>query len=297
MIARPSERPAVTYEQALAHARAIMAVDTPEIVPSGRTTLYDRGSRAPVAVVLFHGLTNHPGQFAQFAAQLHERGFNVFVPRMPYHGYSDRMTRAIAALTAEELIAAAYESVAVASGLGERVAVLGISMGGLLCAHLAQYHPGIALSVPVAPDFGLMRMPRSVTSALGSLFRALPNMFMWWDPRVKAAQRPSTAYPQFSTHALMQTVRIADDVFAAAEREPARAARIVAVTNAADPAVNNMATDEVIARWKARRNDEVTLVTFTDLPKNHDIIDPDNPLARTELVYPRLLEILTTRTA
>jgi esterase/lipase len=276
----------------MARARAVMERDTPEIVAAGRTALFENGKRAPRAVVLLHGLTNHPGQFVDFAPLVHARGFNVIVPRMPYHGYADRMTHAIAALTAEGLVAAAYEAVDIAAGLGETVAVLGISMGGLLSAHLAQYHSRIALAVPIAPDFGLLRLPRSVTRVLGAVFRALPNWFQWWDPRIKAAQRPRTAYPQFSTHALMQTVRIGDDVHVAAQREHSKAGRIVVVDNAADPAVNNAVTNQVVACWRTHRTDGVDVVTYTDLPKNHDIIDPDNPLARTDVVYPRLLDIL-----
>jgi esterase/lipase len=293
-IRRPADRPARTRAEALDRARAMMALDTAEILPAARTALYDTGETAPLAVVLLHGLTNHPGQFAQFAPLLRERGVNVVVPRMPYHGYVDRMTDAIAALRAEELVACAYEAVDIARGLGERVAVLGISMGGLLCAHLAQYRADVDLSVPVAPDFGLLDFPRAVTSLIGLVVRALPNMFVWWDPRIKQAQRPATAYPRFSTHALMQTVRIGDDVYLAAPRGPS-AKRIVVVNNAADPAVNNGSTDAVVARWQRKRAHGIELCTYDDLPKNHDIIDPDNPLARTEIVYPRLLDILTSR--
>ena len=133
--------------------------------------------------MLLHGLTNHPGQYAAFAPQLFERGINVFVPRMPYHGYTDRVTTAIAALTAEELVASAYEAIDVAAGLGHEVAVMGISMGGLLSAYLAQYHQGVALVVPIAPDFGLFNWPRSVTRVAASIVRALPHLFFWWDPR------------------------------------------------------------------------------------------------------------------
>jgi alpha-beta hydrolase superfamily lysophospholipase len=293
MIRRPAERPSTTRDEALERARAVMARDTEQITPTGRTALLDTGETTPLAAVLLHGLTNHPGQFIEFAPQLHARGVNVFVPRMPYHGYADRMTDAIASLTAEELVAAAYEAVDIASGLGQRVAVMGISMGGLLAAYLAQYRCGISHSVPVAPDFGLLRLPRTATTALAAVALALPNIFLWWDPRIKQAQRPKTAYPRFSTHALMQTVRIGNDVHAQAARTPSKARRIAVVNNAADPAVNNAMTQAVVDRWKSQRAQGIESTTYTDLPRNHDIIDPDNPLARTDVVYPRLLDILS----
>jgi pimeloyl-ACP methyl ester carboxylesterase len=216
------------------------------------------------------------------------------VPRMPYHGYADRMTTAIAALTAEELVATTYEAVDAAAGLGRDVAVMGISMGGLLSAYVAQYRDDVAHAVPIAPDFGILHWPRVTTSVAASLARALPNLFLWWDPRVKAAQRPSTAYPRFSTHALMQTLRIGDDVYIDAATDAPKAPRITTVSNAADPAINNAATQQTVERWRRRRSLGIESIVYADLPKNHDIIDPDNPLARTDVVYPRLLDILTT---
>ncbi len=295
MIARPPEDPAPGYGAALERAHAVMARDDQRILPAARSALFDHGSTTQRCVVLLHGLTNHPGQYAAFAPQLYERGINVFVPRMPYHGYVDRMTTAIAALTAEELVASAYEAIDIAGGLGREVAVMGISMGGLLSAYLAQYYQSVALAVPIAPDFGLLNWPRSVTRVAASIVRALPNQFFWWDPRIKAAQRPATAYPRFSTHALMQTVRIGDDVYADAATDAPKASWITTISNAADPAVNNAVTAQTVDRWRQHRGADIEAVTYTDLPKNHDIIDPDNPLARTDLVYPRLLEILTRR--
>jgi alpha-beta hydrolase superfamily lysophospholipase len=204
------------------------------------------------------------------------------------------MTTAIAKLTAEELIAAAYEAVDVAAGLGERVAVLGISMGGLQCSYLTQYRSDVALSVPIAPDFGLLHFARPVTTILSALAQMMPNLFVWWDPRIKAAQRPKTAYPRFATHALMQTLRIGNDVYAQARSRAICAKRTVMVLNARDPAVNNRASQATLARWKALRPDAISSATYADLPSNHDIIDPDNSLARTDVVYPRLLDILTS---
>ncbi|HUA10252.1 MAG TPA: alpha/beta fold hydrolase [Candidatus Acidoferrales bacterium] len=267
--------------------------DDERIAVGARTALYVHGARTPWSVVLFHGLTNHPGQFIDFAPQLYVLGVNVVVPRMPLHGYADRMTDALAGLTAEMLVAAAYESLDAAAGLGDRVAVLGISMGGLLCAHIAQYRADVDKSVPVAPDFGLLGLSRELTDCLCWLLLRLPNMFLWWDPRVKEAQRPATAYPRFATHALMQTLRIGNAVSAAARTVPAAAQQIVTAVNPLDPAVNNHETYETVESWRRLRASGVDYDELSGLPKNHDIIDPDNPLARTDIVYPKLIELLT----
>lgn len=270
----------------------MMALDDATILPSARTALLTENGRASWAVVLLHGLTNHPGQYAQFAAMLVKTGANVFVPRMPKHGYADRMTDAPASLTAEEVVATTNEALDIACGLADRVAVLGISMGGLLAAFFGQERADVASAVPVAPDFGFLSLPQVVTTTVAAIGRALPNAFLWWDPRIKEAQRPRTAYPRFSTHALMQTVRIGDAVIARARTAPPLAGHIATVVNRVDPAVNNEATREVVDLWEESRPDGIEYIEYRDLPENHDIIDPDNPLARTELVYPRLIEAL-----
>jgi alpha-beta hydrolase superfamily lysophospholipase len=288
----PASSPASDYREGIDRLRTIMDRDDGRIARNARTALYVHGARAPWSVVLFHGLTNNPAQYVDFAPQLFVLGVNVVVPRMPLHGYADRMTDALAGLTGEMLLNAAYEAVDAAMGLGERVAVLGISMGGLLCAHLGQFRSDVATSVPVAPDFGLLRFSCGFTKLLCDVVLRLPNFFLWWDPRVKMAQRPATAYPRFSTHALMQTIRIGDAVYKAAKTIAPAAGRISTVVNVRDPAVNNAATKQVVDRWKHLRSGGIDYIELTNLPENHDIIDPDNPQACTSLVYPRLIQIL-----
>jgi alpha-beta hydrolase superfamily lysophospholipase len=292
MLEPPVSRPAASYADAVSRAHDLMALDDERIFAGAKTVLLDHRARQPWAVVLLHGLTNHPGQYAQFAPQVFERGANVLVPRMPKHGYADRMTTALATLTAEELLATTNEAIDIACGLGERVAVMGISLGGLLSAYFGQFGTGVATAVPIAPDFGLLQLPYGATRALARLLLLLPNLFLWWDPRIRTAQRPKTAYPRFATRALMQTLRIGDAIYRAAKTEAANAARIATVVNRADPAVNNEVTREVVNEWKSLRRDGIDYLEWNNLPENHDIIDPDNPRACTDIVYPRLLNVL-----
>lgn len=281
---------ALSYHDALAAARAFCARDGPEILPQARTRLLDCGEQTPLAVVLFHGLTNNPAQYAQFAPLLHARGINVFVPRFPEHGDRDRMTARIAGVTAEQLLAVGSEAIAIAGGLGRRVAVLGISMGGLVAAYFAQFR-SIDVAVPVAPTFSLLRLPHAVSRILARIALVLPNRFIWWDPRVRASEPPVTAYPRFSTHALARSMSIGDAVYSAARRRAPLTRRIVTVVNRDDPAVNNAAAERVCAAWAAHKSEGVEYVELTGLPL-HDILDPQQPRARIDLVYPKLLEAL-----
>lgn len=271
-----------------------MARDGAKVLPQARTMLLEHTAATPLAVVLFHGLTNSPAQYAQLAPELYDRGVNVFVPRLPDHGYRDRMTTALATLTAETLIASAAEAVDIACGLGERVGVLGISMGGLLAAYVAQFRH-VAVAVPVAPSFALLHLPYPISRAVAAIARRLPNRFLWWDPRVRASEPPITAYPRFPTHALMQTLRIGDAVSTAVRKQPPRADRIVAVVNRNDPAVNNAVTRSIVAAWSSRKENVAEYVELTDLRHFHDIIDPQQPSARTDLVYPKLFDALGIR--
>lgn len=292
MLSSPAVRPAVSYEEALERVRASQGLDDERILPQARTALFDHGSRAPLAVVLFHGLTNHPGQYREFAPMLFERGANVFVPRLPEQGDRDRMTHRLQNLTAESLLASAAEAVDIACGLGERVCVLGISTSGLLCTYFAQYRSDVARVIPVAPVFAILQFPHWLSRAIVHTALILPNAFLWWDPTKREAQLPPTAYPQFPTHALAQCMRIGDDVYQAARRQPFAAKSAIMVTNAHDPAVNNAVSDRVENAWKRLRAAGAESYRFTDLPRNHDIIDPSNPVPRVDLVYPRLLEMV-----
>jgi hypothetical protein len=216
---------------------------------------------------------------------------------MPEQGDRDRLTRRMSRLTAEALLARASRAVDIAGGLGERVCLAGISSSGLLCAYFAQYRADVAHAVAIAPVFAMLQLPYAASYLLTRVMLTLPDTYLWWDPRAKAKQRPASAYPWFSTHALAQTLRVGENVYAAAGREAPAGGSIVLMTNAHDPAVNNGVTHRVAAKWNARRPGFATELVLTDLPRNHDIIDPDNSHARTDLVYPRLLQAILCATS
>jgi hypothetical protein len=289
-----SSAPARSYAEAKERIERFKALDPadPRILPEAYTKFYDCGARAPLAVVLLHGLTNHPGQFVKLAPLVRELGANVFVPRLPEQGDRDRMTTRLANLTAEMLLASATEAVDIACGLGERVCVLGISTSALLCAYFVQHRADVANSVVVSPVFALLKLPYQPSRLAGAAMRGLPNMFVWWDPRNKEHIMPPTGYPRFSTHALGQCLLIGDDVWDASRTAPFAGGRATLITNERDPAVNNHAADSVGLAWQRYRREFTQAYRFTDLPENHDIIDPQNATPRTDIVYPVLMQFI-----
>jgi alpha-beta hydrolase superfamily lysophospholipase len=240
--------------------------------------------------VLFHGLTNCPQQFDAFAQLLYARGENVYVPRLPHHGHRDRLTAAIGAITVAEIEGAALEAAQFGRGLGARLNVLGLSLGGTMALWLAQTG-GANNVVGLAPFLMVPFAPRLPGLLLMHVLHALPNRFLWWDPRRKEAMPPPYGYPGFWTHCLAECAFTGRAIFAAADGAAPVAARCTVAINGADPAVNNGAARELVARWQ-RRGAAYQLAVWDDLGRVHDVIDPSTYAAATTVVYPRLLTLL-----
>ena len=240
--------------------------------------------------MLLHGLSNCPQQFDAFARVLHARGENVYVPRLPFHGHLDRLTPAIGAITAMDIQHAATEAARFGRALGARANVLGLSLGATMALWLAQMG-AVDNAVGVAPFLMVPFAPRRPGMLLMRVLQVLPNRFLWWDPRRKAALPPEYAYPGFWTHCLAQCVFAGASIFAAAARSAPGAQRCTLVVNAHDPAVNNAAARELVARWR-HRGAAYGLTAWDDLGRVHDIIDPTTYPAASARVYPRLLTLL-----
>jgi pimeloyl-ACP methyl ester carboxylesterase len=278
----------------IAQARARLAAiaqaerDDPLVEPRHGTRSWVRDDAAPVAVLLLHGLTSAPPQYDLFADQLAARGHAVIVPRMPYHGYRDRMTDALANLRAADLQMAALDAVAIAALCGERVVVLGISIGATLGGWLVA-RTAVDTAIAVAPFCGVRELYGGLNDVFGAVLRTAPNRFGWWDPRVKQGQPPQHGYPRFATRALGASLQLSTDL--CAPQSAVHGRRVVVVCNRDDPAVNNAFAVRRFGRLAAQ-GIVVESVMLHGLPKIHDIIEPQGPLARPDLVYPQLIEII-----
>src|SRR5262249_18480173 len=147
------ERPALSYDEACVRFEALLRADTDAVDPESRSRLITPGHRSERAIVLFHGLTNSPRQMLSLSERFTRRAYAVFLPRMPYHGYLDRMTTDQARLCARDLVDIAAMSVDLAAGLADEVTVSGISLGGVLAIWAAQFR-GVGLAAPIAPSIG-----------------------------------------------------------------------------------------------------------------------------------------------
>lgn len=280
------------YEAGMQIAADLKALDGPKVNPICHTRVYTHGRRTEDALVLLHGFTNCPQQFDAFGRSIHELGWNVLIPRYPRHGYADRLNTSIAELRAEHLTAVANRAAQAASGLGERVTVAGLSLGGILAGHLAQTRDGIERAVLIAPMFGLRPIPGPGLAALTRLAQALPNFYIWWNNDLKQDLGPPHGYPRFATHAYAALFETGAGVVKAARASAPKAPHIAVITNAAEPRLDNRFTYRLVDTWRAN-GAEVTTFEFPAADRlPHDLIDPANSAQNTKLVYPVVTKLI-----
>jgi alpha-beta hydrolase superfamily lysophospholipase len=232
-----------------------------------------------------------PLQFGEFAARLHERGSNVLVPRLPRHGYGDRMSTALGDLTAQELRTFACESVERARELGADVHVVGFSLGGLVAAFIAQTC-AVARVTAIAPFLGVVGFPRRLTPRAADAILAFPNRMLWWDPVRRERLGPEHGYPRFATHGVAQAARLGSELMALASHVPPEARRVDLVINAAEMTVNNRAARTLAWRWSASAPERTHLFRMKGLGPSHDIIEPMRSTDNLRRVYPTLVDFV-----
>jgi len=243
------------------------------------------------AIVLLHGFTNNPRQFAVLGPELHADGYNVIAPRFPYHGYRDRMTDALALMRAADVLACALEAVSLAAQTAERVDVLGISLAGTVAAWLAQ-RVALGQALAIAPFLGIRALGGPAGDALTAAIDTLPNVFLWWDPIHREAQEPLHAYPRFATHALAESLVIGEAV--RRYDRPMRARKLRFLLNPGDPIVNNDLAAHCAAEMR-RFGSRVEVIRATGFPPRHDVIEPTLPDPPMTTVYPVIRGLLADR--
>ncbi len=287
-----SPNPAATFDEAMTRFDALLAEEQArgDIDPKCLPYQLNHGQKTERTIVLLHGLTACPYQYHELAQLYFDQGYNVLVPRLPRHGLADRTSNALADLTAEELLGVMDPSLDIAAGMGEQVAMFGLSLGGNVAAASGQLRSGLHLAAPASPAIGLRFTWPGITPALTRIVLGLPDMYIWWDPIHKAEFQAESGYPGFSSHALGQIWRLGLALQQTAVNTPPVADKLFMITNWGDPAINLANTDILVDEWR-RNGGDVSIYRFALLPwLPHDIISTDAVGANTELTYPVLLE-------
>ena len=283
--------PASSYAEAVRRIKQILASEGADFNPECQTRFLTHGQQAARVVILVHGYTNCPQQFAALGQQFFELGDNVLILPLPHHGLADRMTEAQAQLSAPELAAYADQTVDIARGLGKQITMIGISAGGVTTAWAAQNRADIDLAIIISPAFGFKQVPSILTAPAMNLYRLLPDAYQWWNSQLKANVMPTYAYPRYSQHALAQTLRLAFAVRLGADANPPAAKKLVVVFNPSDNSINNELTAQVVKTWQAHGANLSTYEFEKKLTLGHDLIDPTQPDQNIAEVYPRLIEL------
>lgn len=289
-----SPAPAHGYDEAMERIEAIHADEAAlPLHNGGRTIVLSHGHPTDRVFVLLHGFTNSPRQFRELGELLFARGANVVIPRLPYHGLTDRLTNAHGDLTAANLIRYAESGIDIARGLGKRITLVGLSVSGISAGWLAHQRDDLDEVFLFAPFFGPAAVPDALTPAVTAALVRWPNTFLWWDPRAREnILGPPLNYPRFATRPLGEAMRLGLD--AEQQTGPLRVKRFGLVLTASDKAVNNRRTLRIVSLWEYNSpGTEFFIYTFPledRIP--HDFIDPLQNGAQTGKVYPRLVSWL-----
>jgi esterase/lipase len=284
--------PVATYAEAVGRIEAWANQASADILPEGRLQFLSHGRKTDGAVVFVHGYTNCPQQFGVLGQLFFERGYNVLIAPLPYHGLADRLTTAHAKLRAADLAAYGDRVADIAQGLGAAVTVTGISMGGVVSAWVGQYRRDVTLAVPISPALGMYVIPAPLTGLVAGAARRLPNQFQWWDPVHRADDGLDYGYPRYATHTLGEMVHLGLAVRRSAQTRPPAARALLVVTNANDRAVNNIVTRALVQAWQRQGATVRTFEFEASLELLHDLIDPNQRGQRVNIVYPKLLELM-----
>jgi pimeloyl-ACP methyl ester carboxylesterase len=233
------------------------------------------------AVILLHGLTASPPAWRAIAETLHARGRTVVVPRMLLHGYRDRMTPALRAMTARDLVADVSELVRNVAALRENVTIAGHSLGATLALDAAAREPAVARVVAVAPFLGIAYVPHEAHPLILAAMALVPNLYLWWDPVLRDRLEPKHGYPRYPLVALRAGIVIADRAREDAHRRP-KVRSIDIVLNERETSVNNRTAERLAGDWR-RAGASIAVHRLRGLDWSHDIIEPALPSAQQAL--------------
>jgi alpha-beta hydrolase superfamily lysophospholipase len=286
---------AENYQEAIEKFRAIEKTESAlPLCPEGRSRLLIHGHKTERVIVLLHGLTNCPEQFIPLAGILHASGANVVLPRARYAGFADRMNSVQGLQSGQDLLDQAAMGLDIAFGLGDHISLVGLSGGGVAAAWMAQNREGIGSVMLISPFFGFHGQPVALIDGISAILTRVPNFYLWWNNKEKEAMAgPSYAYPRFGTRCMADTIELSRNVRDHLTSHSLRASSMAILTSACDMGVNNEQTKQLAAQWEQKNPGRVSIYEF---PKTlgipHDMIDPNQPDAKTQVTYPKILELL-----
>jgi hypothetical protein len=269
--------------------------DADEVNPECRDIGLVHEQKQPKSIVIYHGFTNCPKQFAKLGGELFDLGYNVYIPRIPYHGLLDVMNEELPKLTSKDLLETMKNSYEIAAGLGDKVDFMGISGGGNL-ALWAGYNYKANQVLGLAPLLAPTGYSNWQIPLMQKYFQIKPNEYRWWDDIAmdNPIGGPKHAYPRYSSKAGNAFLEVALDLQRRLKDDSVPTPTdFKLLLLEGDKAVDNVVANEyfdLIDQKALHQSPRKTLPASYNL--NHDIIDPMQSQANTPLVYPIVKEVL-----
>lgn len=285
------------YETAKSKIEILKQKDIGKINPECANISLLQPQKQSKSIVIYHGFTNCPKQFSELGKQLFDKGYNVFIPRIPFHGFGDVLNDEFKNITAKDLVEFTHDTYEITKGLGDKVEVMGISGGADLASWAGLVYNAHQVFA-IAPLFAPTDYPNWQVPIIRNYISLKPNEFKWWDDvlKDKPIGGPTHAYPRYSSKAANAFLEVALDLHNKI-KEQSQTKKIFTkfklLTLQGDKAINNQVANEYFDNL-----DEITATNSirqqisASYNLNHDIIDPMQTQAKTEYVYPLILEML-----
>jgi len=287
--------PAIDYETAMARFAQIQAQEEAQenLNTVCCSKILTHGHKTERVIILMHGMTNCPQQFVELAPIFFEQGYNVLIPRMPHNGLADPDTDDLRYLKSVELRDNCNSMIDIARGLGDHITYLGLSVGGLMAAWVAQYRNDVDRAVVIAPSFTISPHLGVIPSRIiMRLFLTLPNIMTQRIQPFKDG--PDHNYLGFATRGLGEMMRFGFSIYDSSKKRSAAAQSVLVITNAADAAVNNKITLNVAKNWQTNGLKQLETYQFDAKYKLiHDVIDPGQKQQNIAVTYPILLDLIS----
>lgn len=280
--------PAATYADSAARIQAVIDAEQGQVCDICGTRLYTHGDRTQKAVILVHGLTNSPRQFQEIGQQLYNDGYNVFIPRLPFHGLKTHTVSELGNTTTEDLRQFSDQTIDMATGLGDELTVVGLSAGGTVTGWVTQHRGEVKKTVLIAPLYGLHGIPQVGNTFIGNLFNRFPDI----DFSLSSEPPRESVYLGWSTRGIAEY-----QVFSRAARPTdafpgSQVKDIVLVTNGNDHTINSNIAGAVVDEWEGAGATIMRYQFDASLGLPHDMVDVTSVGDKSQWINPILIGLI-----
>jgi carboxylesterase len=288
--------PSKSYDESIARFNKIAEAEKadPNYDQSCGSKLLTTDKKAENVLVMYIGFTNCPLQMEKLGQELQKQGYNVLILQAPHHGQKEKTNQDLGNITTKEIVDYGDESIDIATGLGNKITVVGLSVGGVVSSWVAENRPEVTKAVNVAPIYMPYLVPGLIQNPAARIMNALPFIYIWWDPKNKEDKVGSPyAYNGFPLDALGKYTEVASMFNLDITRKNLKDVYTTLVINGNDYAINK--TFATLQTFKAGKSngEDIKIYKFAkEKGLDHDLIDPYNPKQKIDVSYPVLIKLI-----